>query len=107
MQGNEDSLQLGQVDASQAEENKHQKKDKNSEAQSCTKKQKRPPPTYQNLRPMATNNFFAPLRDLPVEDAETGGEGNSTRTPGTNESTGEGRSPLILTSDANLIILRR
>jgi hypothetical protein len=32
------------------------------------------------------NNFFVPLRDLPMENVETGSEGNSTKTPGTNES---------------------
>jgi hypothetical protein len=25
-------------------------------------------PAYQNPLPVATNNFFAPLRDLPMED---------------------------------------
>jgi hypothetical protein len=81
-----DSLGLGQEDASQAEQNKHQKKDRNSEAECCTRKQKRPPPTYQNPWLMATNNFFAPLRDLPVLDSETSSEGNSTRTPETNDT---------------------
>jgi hypothetical protein len=37
---------------------------------------------------VATNNFFAPLRDLPKKNAEMGSEGNSNESPGTNESTG-------------------
>jgi hypothetical protein len=43
-----------------------------------------------------------------MENAETGSEGSSTETPGTNESTGKGRpSPIALTSQANLISLQR
>jgi hypothetical protein len=68
----------------------------NSGYERCIKKQKRPPPTYQNPRSAATNNFFAPLRDLPVENAETSSEGNSTKTPGANEST----PPVVLSSEA-------
>jgi hypothetical protein len=57
---------------------------------------------------VATNNFFAALRDLPVENVETGRKGISTKIPGTNESTGKGRSlPIVLTSEAKLISLQR
>jgi hypothetical protein len=34
----------------------------------------------------STNNFLAPIRDLLMESEETGSEGNSTKTPGTNDS---------------------
>jgi hypothetical protein len=38
-----------------------------------------------------------------MENAETGSEGNSTKTPGTNESTGKGKpTPNALTSEASL-----
>jgi hypothetical protein len=63
----------------------------NSENKCCTKKQKGPPPTYQNPRPVAINNFFPPLRDLSMENVETGSEGNSTKTRGTNEGSGKCR----------------
>jgi hypothetical protein len=57
---------------------------------------------------VATNNFFVPLRDLPMENVETGSEGNSTKIFGTSETTGKGRPPLVvLISDANLIGLQR
>jgi hypothetical protein len=57
---------------------------------------------------VATNNFFAPLRDFSMKNAKTGKEGNSIKTPGTNESLGKGRpSPIILTSEANLNSLQR
>jgi hypothetical protein len=50
------------------------------------------------------NNFFVPLRDLPMENAEMGSERNSAETPGTKESAGKGTSSLIvLTLEANLI----
>jgi hypothetical protein len=43
-----------------------------------------------------------------MENVEMGIEGNSTKTPGTNESLGIGRPPpIILTSEANLISLQR
>jgi hypothetical protein len=43
-----------------------------------------------------------------MENEETATEENSTKTPGTNESTGKGRSPpIVLTSEANLISLQR
>jgi hypothetical protein len=43
-----------------------------------------------------------------MENAETGSERNSTKTPGTNENTDKGRPHLlVLTSDANLISLQR
>jgi hypothetical protein len=54
------------------------------------------------------NNFFTPLRDLPVENAMTGKEGNSIKTLGTNESPGKScPPPIILTLEANLISLQR
>jgi hypothetical protein len=57
---------------------------------------------------VAMNNFFALLRDLRMKNVETGSERNSTKTGGTNESTGKGRPSLIvLTSEANLINLQR
>jgi hypothetical protein len=47
-------------------------------------------------------------RHSEIYPAETGGEGKSTKTPGTNESTGRGRPPPIaLISEANVISLRR
>jgi hypothetical protein len=55
------SMEQGQEDVSQTEQNKIRKRDRNSEAECCTKTQKRPPPTYQNPWPVATNNFYAPL----------------------------------------------
>jgi hypothetical protein len=57
---------------------------------------------------VATNKFFAPLRDLPMENGETGSEENPTKTPGTNESTDKSRPPpTVLTSEANIISLQR
>jgi hypothetical protein len=71
-------------------------------------KQKWPPPTYQNPWPVAKNNFIMPLRDLPVENAEMGSEGNSIETPGTDERMGKGRPPpIVLTLEANLFCLQR
>jgi hypothetical protein len=87
------SMELGQEDVSQAEQNKRRKRDRNSEDELCTKKQNRPLSTNQNPRPVATNNIFAPLRDLHVENGEPGSEGNSTKTPGTNESQVKCRLP--------------
>jgi hypothetical protein len=81
------SKELGQEDAWQAERIKRRNRDRNYEVECSIKKQKRPPLTYQNPRPVATNNFFAPRRDLPMENAETGSEGDSKKTSGTNEST--------------------
>jgi hypothetical protein len=37
----------------------------------------RQPPTYQKPRPVATNSFSVPLRDMPTENVETSSEGNS------------------------------
>jgi hypothetical protein len=54
------------------------------------------------------NNFFAQLRDLHMENAETGREENSTKTSGLNESTGKRRPPpIVLTLEANFISLQR
>jgi hypothetical protein len=99
-----DSLQPSSKESGQAQQNKRRKRDRNSDDECCTKKQKRPPPTHQNPQPVATNNSFAPLRDLPMENAETGREENSTKTPETNESKGKSTPPpTVLTSEANLI----
>jgi hypothetical protein len=48
------------------------KRDRNYEDECCTKKQKKLPPAYLNLRPVAKNNFFAPLKDLTIENVEPG-----------------------------------
>jgi hypothetical protein len=54
------------------------------------------------------NNFFAPLRDLPMEVAEPGSERNCTKTPERNESPSNAMpTPIALTSEANLISLPR
>jgi hypothetical protein len=50
-----------------------------------TKKQKKPPPTCQNPRPVTTNIFFVSLRNLLIENVVVGSEGNSTETAVTNE----------------------
>jgi hypothetical protein len=43
-----------------------------------------------------------------MENKKACREGNSTKTPGTSESTGEGRPPpVVITSEANLISLQR
>jgi hypothetical protein len=45
---------------------------------------------------------------LPMGNAEICSEGNSTKTPGTNESTSKHRPPpILLTSEANLISLQK
>jgi hypothetical protein len=69
------------MDRCYLQQNKHQKKNRNSEDERCTKKQMKPFSPYQNP--------IVPLRDLPMEDAEIGNEGNSTKTPRTNESWGK------------------
>jgi hypothetical protein len=51
---------------------------------------------------VVTNNFFGPLRDLPMENAQPGSKGNSTKTSEINVSLGK-----VLTSEANLISLQR
>jgi hypothetical protein len=66
--------------------------DRNSECECCTKKQMRSPPTYQ-IQSVATNNFFAQLRAIPMESAEQSSEGNPMKTPETNDSPGKGRPP--------------
>jgi hypothetical protein len=68
-------MESGWQDVSQAEKNKRQKWDRNFEDEYSTKKQKRPPPTYQNPWSVATNKFFAPLRDLPIQNAKMHSEG--------------------------------
>jgi hypothetical protein len=85
------SKESGQQDASQAEQNKCRKRDRESEDECCTKKLKSTPQPYQNPRPVAKNNFFAPLGDLRMKNAEPSREGNSTKIPVTNESLGKGR----------------
>jgi hypothetical protein len=69
---------------------KSRKRERKSEDECCMKKQKRSPATYQNPRPVATNNFFAPLTDLHMENAERSSEGNSTKMPEIRESPGKG-----------------
>lgn len=92
----------------QAAKNKCQKRDTNYEDKCYTKKQKRPPPTYQNPWPAAKNNFFMQLRDLPMEKVEMDNGGISTKTCGTNESKDKGRPPaIVFTSEANFISLQR
>jgi hypothetical protein len=80
----------------------------NSENECCIKKQKRPPPTYQNPRSVRINNFLEPLSDLSVENEEKDSEGDSTKTPETHEMPDKGRPPpIVFTSEANLIGLWR
>jgi hypothetical protein len=94
-------MEWEQDGVSQAEQNKRRKRDRNSDDEYCTKKQKRPPPTYQIPRLVATNNLFAPFRDLHVEN-EKGSEGNGIELAGTNESMGKIKPPpIVLTSEAN------
>jgi hypothetical protein len=100
-------MECEQDDVSQAGQNKRRKRDRNSEDEFCTKKQKRPPPTYQNPLPLATNKFFVPIRDLPIKNVETGCEGNANATPGSNACPGESKPPVVLTSQVSLIILER
>jgi hypothetical protein len=91
-----------------ASRTKQMPRDGNSKDECCTKEPKQPPPIYQHPWPVATNNFFAPLSNLPMENAETGSERNSTKTPGSNESTGKGGPPpIILTLEVNFISLQR
>jgi hypothetical protein len=54
---------------------KERERYRNPQAECCTKKEKRPPPTYQNPQPVTKYNFFTPLRDLPTENWEPGGQG--------------------------------
>jgi hypothetical protein len=72
------SKESGKEYASQAEQNKLQK-ETNSEDECSTKKQKRPHPAYQIPQPLANNNSFAPLRDLALDNVQTGSEGNCTK----------------------------
>jgi hypothetical protein len=95
------SKESGEEDASQAEQNKRREEEGNSAGRNRIGH-------FQITRPVAMNNSFAPLRDLPMENAETGSGRNSTKTPGTNENSGKGRPPLILlTSETTLIKLQR
>jgi hypothetical protein len=72
------------------------------------RKQKRPPPAYRNPRPEATNNYFAPLRDLPMANTEPGSEENFSKIRETNESSRKDTPTLIiLTSEPNLVSLQR
>jgi hypothetical protein len=50
---------LGQKGVLQAEHNTCWKRDRNSENECCTKKQKRPPPTYQNPWSVSTDNLLS------------------------------------------------
>jgi hypothetical protein len=83
------SMESGQEDVSQVEQNKFWKGDRNTEDECYTKKTEGATSILPTT--VATDNFFAPL------DAETGNEGNSTKTPGTNHPPAE----------ANLISLQR
>jgi hypothetical protein len=98
------SKESGKEDVSEAEQNKLRKRNRNSDDEYCTKKQKKQLPTYQNQQLGTTNNSFMPRRDLNVENAETISERNSTKTPETNENPDKGRpSPIVLTSEAKLV----
>jgi hypothetical protein len=56
----------------------------------------------------ATNNFFAPLRDLPVANAEMASNGNPLKHLEQMRVCAKGRPPLIIiTPKANLISLQR
>jgi hypothetical protein len=72
-------MEPGQEDVSQAEQNK-------------TKHQETAAPRNRSGHLQFTNThgrqqqITAPLSNLPMENAETGSEGNSTETPGSNES---------------------
>jgi hypothetical protein len=44
-------------------------------------------------RPVATNNFFAQLKDIPMENAEPSNEEGSSKISGAGEDLNTGRSP--------------
>ncbi|PNF27753.1 hypothetical protein B7P43_G12787, partial [Cryptotermes secundus] len=80
--------------------------DDNGSSSSSTKKEakerSRPLLVYQKPRPVATKYFFAPLRSVPMDGAQSG-EG-----PSTEDNTGKGRPPpIILTSEVNLLSLQK
>jgi hypothetical protein len=79
---------------------------RNSVDECCTKKQKWPPPTYQNSRSVATNNFFALLKDLLMGNADPSSEGNSTETPETNDSLEKVGHPRHINSGGQLSLQR-
>jgi hypothetical protein len=57
---------------------------------------------------MAANNTFAPLRDVFMDNAQTGSERNASKSSGTNESTAKCRPhPIAITSEAELTSLQR
>jgi hypothetical protein len=62
----------------------------------------RPLPVYQKPRPGAINNFFAPLRAVPMKGAEVSDEASSS------ENIDKGRpTPIVLTSEANILSLQK
>jgi hypothetical protein len=82
------------------------KENNNSEDENCTKKKKNPPPIYE--REAGPSNFFAPLRDMAMENEEPSSDGGSGVTRGAGESLGRGEPPpVVFTSEANLIRLHR
>jgi hypothetical protein len=82
---------------------KRRKRNNNSADGSSTGKgeatdKSRPLSAYQKPRPVATKNFYAPLRAVPMEVAEVSDEASSS------ENTDNGRPhPIVLTSEANLL----
>jgi hypothetical protein len=77
------SMKSGQEDASQAD--KGRKRDRTLKMSAARTEEAI---SNLNLRAVTTNNFFAPLRDLPMENGETSSDGNSTKTPETTDRTG-------------------
>jgi hypothetical protein len=63
----------------------------------------RPLPVYQKPRPVVTQNFFAPLRTVPMEGAEVCEE-----TPSLDNNLEKGRPPpIVLTTEVNLPSLQK
>jgi hypothetical protein len=64
-------------------------------------------PVYQNSRPVASRNFFAPLRSISMKGAEPTSEGSSS-VHHAKKSLDKGRpSPIILTAEVNIISLQK
>jgi hypothetical protein len=67
----------------------------------------RPLPLYQNSRSVASRNFIASMRTIAMKGAEPSSEGSSS-TPHAKESLDkDSPSPIILTTEANLISLQK
>jgi hypothetical protein len=105
----EDSL-LPECDKGSEEDvprSKRRKRNSDSDDGSSTSKREttdktRRLPVYQKPRPVATNNVFAPLRAVPMEDAEASDKGPSS------DNIDKGRPPpIVLTSEANLFSLQK